>query len=208
MHSPSRRSGSPIHLTPRQAALVVGVLVLLAAYACFRPALSRRFGVELPSLTSPPNPTPTSSDFGRETTATVPPTNSGPGGFALKRLSGDRFETPAGLIYGPSSGGHRIDHVMLHARDDPDRPQQHGVFDVQTRDEVLGLIDQAYELVRNKSPQVDTRREDDRIVHTIDLRRRIGYVGGQSGRRQDYPTCRKITLVLAGRNVITAYPVK
>jgi hypothetical protein len=97
---------------------------------------------------------------------------------------------------------------MLHARDDPDRPQQHGVFDVQTRDEVLGLIDQAYELVRNKSPQVDSRREDDRIVHTIDLRRRIGYVGGQSGRRQDYPTCRKITLVLAGRNVITAYPVK
>jgi hypothetical protein len=38
--------------------------------------------------------------------------------------------------------------------------------------------------------------------------RRIGYVGGRVGKQKQFPACEKIMLVLADRNVITAYPVR
>jgi hypothetical protein len=97
---------------------------------------------------------------------------------------------------------------MLHAVDDPDRPQQHGVFDAGDRDGVLELLDEAYNFVKQNSGNVETAREGDRTVYTIDMGRRIGYVGGRAGKQKQFPPCRQIKLVLANRNVITAYPVK
>jgi hypothetical protein len=40
----------------------------------------------------------------------------------------------------------------------------------------------------------------------VDLGRRIGYIGGQTGKRKNYPAASHLRLVLEGQNVITAFP--
>ncbi len=112
----------------------------------------------------------------------------------------------AGLVYAPGSQeGHRLKHVMRHDNDQPSRPGLHGVFDGDA-DDLLAVIDEAYLLVRAGSPQVQSRREGDRMVHEVDLRRRIGFVGGQQGRRLGNPPATQVRLVLEGDRVITAFP--
>ena len=120
----------------------------------------------------------------------------------------NRLRSPAGLVYGESKGEHRVDHVMRHAVDDKNRPV-HSVF-VGSKREILELIDEAYDLVKSKSPRVITEEDDRldfRVEHKIDMKRKIGYLGGQRGRRENYPPRSKLTLVLDnGKFVVTAYP--
>jgi hypothetical protein len=112
----------------------------------------------------------------------------------------------AGLVYAPGSQeGHRLKHVMRHDNDQPSRPGLHGVFDGDA-DDLLAVIDEAYLLVRAGSPQVQSRREGDRMVHEVDLQRRIGFVGGQQGRRLGNPPATQVRLVLENDRVITAFP--
>ncbi|MEL7499078.1 MAG: hypothetical protein AAFN77_15840 [Planctomycetota bacterium] len=116
--------------------------------------------------------------------------------------------SPAGLIYTSSrSGEHRTDHVLRHARDIPDRSGSHGVFEVETDDDVFRLIDEAYELINEESDRVRGEKEQNgRRAFVIDMQRTIGYRGGQSGKRAGYPKLKKVKLVLAEDRVITAYP--
>lgn len=125
----------------------------------------------------------------------------------LKDVGGKVLESTAGLRYGPGSQeGHRVKHILRHNTDDPDRPV-HGVFDGDAG-EVFALIDEAYLYTFDRGPpQVTTEQDDGRTIYVVDLGRRIGYVGGQSGQRQDYPAATHVQLVLEGSNVITAYPV-
>lgn len=205
------RNGRSVQWTPTQIVAFVIVVALLLVYVYARPALERRFGVKLPTLENSPKATdPTSPNLPAPTAhpITRPRGANASEKFSVKELPGRRFESPAGLIYGPSSEGNRIDHVMRHAVDDPDRPQQHGVFDVQDKQGVLMLLDEAYEYCQQKASNVSVSREGDRTVYTVNMGRRIGYVGGRIGKQKQFPACEKIILVLTDRNVITAYPVR
>jgi hypothetical protein len=119
----------------------------------------------------------------------------------LKPAGRDRFESTAGLVYSQ----YRIDHVMEHARDIPDKPT-HGVFE-GSRDEILALIDEAYQLSQKRGPpQVVIEDEGDRTTYTVNLNRKIGHGGGQSGARRRNPPLKMVKIVLEGDEVITAFP--
>jgi hypothetical protein len=136
----------------------------------------------------PPSPKPESAKLG-----------------VLTPIGRDSFESTAGLIYRPERSEHRIDHVMQHSRDVPTKPV-HGVFD-GTRDEILALIDEAYMLAQTRGPpQVVTEEQGDRQTITVNLNRKIGYMGGENGERRGHPPLKMIKLVLEDRDLITAYP--
>ena len=123
----------------------------------------------------------------------------------------DRKESPAGLVYGVGGGGeHRVDHVMRHAVDMPSRPV-HSVFE-GSQEEILKMLDEAYELIKSNSDRVRTKRDKERnfrASHVVDMKRKIGYLGGKRGKRDGYPARSKLNLVLDNdKFVITAYPDK
>lgn len=127
--------------------------------------------------------------------------------FVLREAGNRVLVSPAGLRYGPGSReGHRLTHVLRHAKDDPSRPI-HGVFDGE-RDQILTVIDEAYRLGRQRGRQVKVETSGQRKIYTVDLRRRIGFIGGQSGKRNNHPAAKGLRLVLEDKNVITAFPVK
>lgn len=124
----------------------------------------------------------------------------------LRKLAGGELISTAGLRYTRGSAeGHRLLHVLRHGKDDPDRPV-HGVFE-GTQQEIVALIDEAYLKTKGNNRDVKRSRERDRTVYTIAMGRRIGYLGGQVGRRKRNPPLRHIRLVLEGNRVITAYPL-
>lgn len=143
------------------------------------------------------------ADVGSTTPATGRPLD----GF-FEEIRNNVFRSPAGLVYRPGSRqGHRLKHVLAHARDQPDRPGPHGVFDVGPPEKVFEIIDAAYEKA-SRGVDTRTRNEEGRTNHTVDMRRRVGYVGGESGNRQGRPDARRLRLILEGAYVITAYPVR
>lgn len=120
----------------------------------------------------------------------------------LNPIGRGKFESPAGLVYDQ----YRIDHVMEHTKDNTDKPS-HGVFDGTTQDEVLALIDEAFNLTRKRGPpQVVTEDEGDRTAYTVNLNRKVGRAGGQSGARRRNPPLKKVKIVVEDARVITAYP--
>lgn len=126
----------------------------------------------------------------------------------LTETSPDVLVSPAGLVYRSGSAhGHRLKHVIQHAQEDLSKPI-HGVF-IGSQTDILRLIDEAYELSQQRGPpDVEQKQERGRTVITVNLKRKIGYTGGEAGQRDDQPPCRKLKLVLEDKNVITAYPVK
>ena len=118
----------------------------------------------------------------------------------------DRFLSPAGLLYVPGSQeGHRLKHVERHTVDDPGRPGSHGVFDGGMAT-ALVIIDKAYRKAKIGS-QTSKQEEGGRIIYTVDMGARVGYVGGSDGRRRKNPMARRVRLVLERNRVITAYPM-
>lgn len=136
------------------------------------------------------------------------PAASGSAAGQLRDRGGRVLESPAGLQYLPGSAdGHRLQHVLRHATDDPDRPV-HGVFDGD-REQIVALLDEAFRKARSGGRDVRRERQADREVLTVRLNRRVGYVGGAEGRRQGHPECRCVRLVLEDGNVvISAYPTR
>jgi hypothetical protein len=125
----------------------------------------------------------------------------------LRRAGDNVLVSNAGLRYGSGSReGHRLKHVLLHALDQPDRPGSHGVFD-GGRDTALTVIDEAYRIARQRGPPTRVKKYGGRTVLTVDMGRRVGYVGGQAGKKQGYPPASHVRLVLEGVNVITAFPL-
>ncbi|MCA9052460.1 MAG: hypothetical protein KDA75_01420 [Planctomycetaceae bacterium] len=125
---------------------------------------------------------------------------------ALTDLGNKRYQSTAGLIYRQLRSEHRLEHVMRHAEDDPSR-SVHGVFDGD-QDRILAVIDEAYLIALTSGPpKAISEDQDDRTVMTVDLGRKIGYMGGQAGKRRNFPACRHLQLVVEGEEVVTAYPV-
>lgn len=186
----------------------IGLAALLVGYLIAQPHLEGWLGVPLPGLGSRGTAEPSvveerspSKEADSNSPATAEATS------VLRDAGRGVLESPAGLRYTRSrQDGHRLNHVLTHARDEPDRVGQHGVFDSQDPTEVVLLIDQAYEQAE-RGVATQTRSEDGRTIYTVNMGRRIGYVGGQSGDRRGRPAARHLRIVLHGSNVITAYPV-
>ncbi len=124
----------------------------------------------------------------------------------LEPAGGKNLKSPAGLIYTGGQSEHRSEHVLHHANDIPDRDGPHGVFDADG-DDVFRLVDEAYELIKHHSPQVKkTPAESGKTEYVIDMKRKIGFLGGKTGIQKNNPPLHKIKLILADNRVITAYP--
>lgn len=128
--------------------------------------------------------------------------------FQLREVRRGVFESPAGLLYLPGSEeGHRIEHVSQHLADNP-RKKLHGVFEGD-RNRWLATIDEAWTRSAAGGPHVQRQQQNNRTVTTVNLQRRIGYVGGSDGARRGNPECRMVRIVTENRReVITAYPVQ
>ena len=123
----------------------------------------------------------------------------------LREVSAKRYMSPAGLSYTPGSAeGHRLEHLKRHTVDMKSRPV-HGVFDGDMEG-ALKTIDLAYQRAQ-KNQNTTKKVERGRTVYTVDMGKRIGFVGGQSGQRKNNPFSRRVRLVLEGNRVITAFPL-
>lgn len=190
-------------------------LAALLYVAVIQPMAESRFGVALPTLPGIESEAPAPRDA--EPTRDRSPSHSADKAPSirpedLKGLLTDRgrgvFESPSGLRYTRGSQqGHRLAHVMTHARDEPDRVGQHGVFDDGDPAAVIRLIDEAYEQALS-GHKTRTERDGERKIYTVDLGRRIGYVGGQSGNRRGRPSANYLKLVLIEDRLITAFPLR
>jgi hypothetical protein len=206
----------------------IALLVLVGGYLFAEPALESKFGVDLPGVHSPasavatdtPTSTPprarepklpaSSQPTAREQSSNNSTTNASGDQLedVLEEIGRDTYRTDAGLIYGRGSiDGHRLKHLMTHAADEPDRPGQHGVFDETDPAKLIQLVDEAYlQALTGKNTRKQT--EEGRTVYTVDLGRRVGYIGGESGGRRNHPPARHMRLVLDGERFITAFPLR
>ena len=202
---------------------VIAVVALVAGYQYSRPHLERWFERDLPTLTGEgdqqnapngsdshydaklPGASSSQSQGNSNRNAANGKSNQNQSGDFLRSVGGNKFESPEGLLYtmGPR-GEHRVDHVLRHGRDMPERPV-HSVFDGD-RNEILALIDEAYSLVKSNSPRVRSSNSRGNDEHTVRMQRKVGYEGGQKGKRKGYPSLQNVKLILDGNRVITSYP--
>ncbi|MCC9644250.1 hypothetical protein LOC71_18390 [Rhodopirellula sp. JC740] len=124
----------------------------------------------------------------------------------LREISPDRYLSPAGVLYTPGSAeGHRLEHLRRHTKDQPNRSGKHGVFDGDMPG-ALATIDKAYE--KAQANQRTTKEVDgNRTIYTVDMGKRVGYVGGRDGRQRRNPMARRVRLVMEGNRLITAFPL-
>ena len=124
----------------------------------------------------------------------------------LSEVGRNRYESPAGLVYGPGSEeGHRLKHIARHLEDQPDRPGSHGVFKGGMK-AFLETIDDAYKRAK-KGAKGTTKKEDEgSMVYEVTFEKAIGFIGGKTGGQKKNPPTKKIRLVVRGDNVITAFP--
>lgn len=209
--------------------IVVGVV----GYFLAQPFLASKLGIDLPGVGEPSaveaietastapepvetkQPTQPQRDASRSSKPAGKPapksstTQSAPKLSEFMRdLGREVYESPAGLRYTKGSQHkHRLKHIMAHAVDEPNRPGQHGVFDSPDSVTVFKLIDSAYEQALQKR-NTKAEQEGGRTVYNINVGRRIGYIGGQSGNRRGKPAAKHLRLVVQGKNVITAFPYR
>jgi len=124
----------------------------------------------------------------------------------LSEIGRNRFESPAGLIYGPGSEeGHRLKHIERHLADQPNRFGSHGVFEGDMED-FLAAIDDGYDRAKKGAKGTNKRTEDDSTVYEASFDKIIGFMGGKEGARRKNPPLKKIRIVVRGNSLITAFP--
>ena len=125
----------------------------------------------------------------------------------LKSLGQEDWISPAGVRYvgRDPEGLSRKDHVLRHARDIPNRRGPHGVFDGGA-ELTFAWIDEAWKKVQANKIKPET--ENGRDVYTVPMGRRVGYLGGQTGKGRNHPPLDTIFLVVrqGTSEVITAFP--
>jgi hypothetical protein len=210
---------------PWRKIITVGLVLIVVGYNYAQPTLEKWTGVDLPTLNGDrdnhraPTAGEDRSAGSQDYTVNFPKQSkqkaSGgqstlDGGFQLKEVGRNRFESPAGLLYTMGGGGeHRIEHVMRHSQDMADRPA-HGVFIGNgDRDTVLKLIDDAWELAEAKSAKAKYEKSRGNDAWTVNMGRKVGFDGGRKGKKNGGKSLNSIKLILAnGNQVITAYPVR
>ena len=183
-------------------ALVVLCVGVVLYVAIIRPMAERSFGISLPELVELEGDQP--SQKPRDDSSGI---QNAEASDLLEPIGRNRYRSPAGIVYGPGSAhGHRFDHLMAHTRNEPDRVGSHGVFSPGDAETVVALLDEAYKLAESGSAE-KTSFDEGRTTYTVDLGRKIGYIGGQSGARRGQPSASHMRLVLSSDRLITAYPV-
>jgi hypothetical protein len=215
---------------PWRRVLTTGLVLAVLGYSYSRPTLERWFNISLPAISNQDRaaeanrpsagssqsqfdpyqaslPQSSASKAGSQESSAPSRTAAG-GTFQLREVGRDRYETPAGLLYtmGPR-GEHRIEHVMRHAKDQPNRPT-HSVFLADDQDSVLKLIDEAYGLAKSKSPRSQYESSKGNDKYDVDMKRKVGFDGGKKGQRNNYRSLNKVRMILDGNRVITAFPVR
>jgi hypothetical protein len=186
----------------------ITILVVVIAYVLLQPRLNTWFGWNLPSIPAM---------LGQETATRERPTaaaeKSEPPSAAslkygiLKSLGRERYESPAGLVYGPGSEeGHRLQHIERHLKDDPDRPGSHGVFR-GSMDQFLMAIDDTYRRARGHAKGTRTRNEEAETIYEAPFEEPVGFLGGSAGREKRNPDLKRLRIVVRGKNLITAFPI-
>jgi DNA/RNA endonuclease YhcR with UshA esterase domain len=129
------------------------------------------------------------------------------GSFKLKQIGETTWLSPAGLRYAgrDPEGLTRVEHVLRHAKDQPQRAGSHGVFDGD-KNQALATIDEAWKLAKAKRIKPNTER--DRSSYLVPMGKRVGYLGGQSGRSRGNPALKRVFIVVETdtSNVVTAFP--
>ncbi len=127
----------------------------------------------------------------------------------LKYLGNETWESQSGLRYGPDAQyGNRVVHVLRHAEDQPLRAGEHGVFDAG-RNGVVGVVDEAWSIAQKGGSNVSVNTVGNKAVYTVDMGRRIGWVGGQGGAALGNPAVNNVQLVIRnGNQVITGFPIR
>ena len=188
------------------------LLALAAGYALGRPHLERLVGRPLPTigeLASSERPSaqinPERQPHG-DPDSPVDRQNAGKDTSPPQDMGSGSWVSPAGLIYvmGPQ-GEHRVDHILRHLTDSPER-NIHSVFSGDRHD-VFRWIDDAYRWAERDDPRVvQDQQSGARRLITVDMRREIGYEGGQRGAQRGFPRLRHLRLILEDQKVVTAYP--
>jgi RHS repeat-associated protein len=126
----------------------------------------------------------------------------------LTQTGPNTYRSPGGLVYGPDPSPqftNRIDHVLNHATDIPNR-NQHGVFNSSHGNDVVRIVDDAY--ARVQSGNAVSIPQGNRVVHFVNMGQPVGYVGGIPGGQSGHPQVNYVQLVVEnGNQVITAFPV-
>ncbi len=184
---------------------ILGVAVLL--YVFLQPTVEKNLGVDLPDIVADaPNDAPSFPKSDGESSGNSDAIEELEG--FLEPVGRDSYNSPAGLRYTRGSEhGHRIMHIMAHTRDEPNQQGQHGVFDSKDPLEVFQIIDDAYQQAL-LGDRTDTDYEDERTIYTVNLGKRIGYIGGTSGKRRNYPAAKYLKLVVERDRLITAFPYR
>jgi hypothetical protein len=199
---------------------MIAIAAIAFGYQYSRPTLEGWFNIELPAINRRGggrgnDHASSHSNSDNQYKATLPSATGKSGGFELngdfklKEVGRDRYQSPAGLLYtmGPR-GEHRIEHVMRHAQDQPNRPA-HGVFMGNgDQDAVLKIIDDAYELVTSKSPRAKYESSQGNDKYDVDMQRKVGFEGGKKGQRSNNRALNSVRMILDGNRVITAFPVR
>ena len=125
----------------------------------------------------------------------------------LKEVAKNTWVSPAGLRFAgrDPEGLTRVEHIMRHVRDIPDRDGPHGVFDGSKR-AAFAVIDEAWMLAERK--KLRATREGDRSSYLVSMNRRVGYLGGSTGKRKGHPALTRVFIVFETntKNIITAFP--
>ena len=198
--------GIRIPMSLKKKLIGAAIVAVLAVFSALKPDSANEFGQRDQDQAAPVTQRAANRHAKPSEADTETETGKGVDSWELRDVGNRVKVSPAGLEYrSGSQEGHRLDHVLRHDNDMPDRPGKHGVFDGDQTD-MLKVIDEAWKLVQKKSNAVRTSRERGREIHDVDLKRRIGYVGGQVGNDRGKPDATHIRLIVEGASVITAYP--
>lgn len=125
----------------------------------------------------------------------------------LRQIGKDVWLSPAGLRYQGRDPQRltRVEHIMRHVSDQPNRDGPHGVFD-GGKGVAFASIDEAWKLAEKK--KLRARREGDRSSYTVRMNRRVGYLGGKSGKSKGHPPLDRVFIVFetGTKNIVTAFP--
>lgn len=125
----------------------------------------------------------------------------------LKQIGKDVWISPAGLRYQghDPAGLNRVEHIIRHVRDIPDRDGPHGVFD-GGKGIAFAVIDEAWKLAEKK--KLPAKNEGGRSSYLVRMNRRVGYLGGTTGKAKRNPPLERVFIVFETdtKNIITAFP--
>ncbi|MBZ0236593.1 MAG: hypothetical protein K8M05_29975 [Deltaproteobacteria bacterium] len=128
-------------------------------------------------------------------------------GGILRSVGQGYWMSRGGLRYGPDPAfGNRVRHVLNHSADIPNRQVPHGVFDAG-RKGTLEVVDEAWAIAQRGGGDVTFSWQGSRTTYTVNMGRRIGFVGGAPGAALGNPAAYHVRIVLQGNDVITAYPI-